>query len=277
MQPALGRLLTPGDDVTPGAHPVVVIAYDFWQTRFGGRPDVIGREIRLNGHVFTIVGVAPAGFPGPQLGSVRQIYVPMMMQAVARPPRARYSGEQNPDLLQHATNSWIFGVGRLKADVTIERAARRARSRAGGVLPDAGEAAAGGRASARHPPVRGRPGPRPAAAAALGGAPAGRCGRHGAADRVRQHRQPAALPGGGTPPRAGRAPRAGSEPRPAAAAAPDRERAAVADRRPRRRDPRLGLAPGVRCGAAARRRAAPAARLRDGSPCPRVRACCSPA
>ena len=123
VEPALGRLLRPSDDVTPGAHPVVVIAYDFWQTRFGGRQDVIGREIRLNGHVFTIVGVAPAGFPGPQVGGVRQIYVPMMMQAVARPPRARYSGEQNPDLLQHATNSWIFGVGRLKADVTIERAA----------------------------------------------------------------------------------------------------------------------------------------------------------
>jgi predicted permease len=122
VEPALGCLLRPSDDVTPGAHPVVVIAYDFWQTRFGGRPDVIGREIRLNGHVFTIVGVAPAGFPGPQLGSVRQIYVPMMMQAVARPPRARYSGEHNPDLLQHATNSWIFGIGRLKPDVTIERA-----------------------------------------------------------------------------------------------------------------------------------------------------------
>jgi macrolide transport system ATP-binding/permease protein len=122
VQPALGRLLGPGDDVTPGAHPVVVIAYDFWQTRFGGRHDVIGREIRLNGHVFTIVGVAPAGFPGPQLGNVRQIYVPMMMQAIARPPRARYSGEHNPDLLQHATNSWLFGVGRLKPDVTLERA-----------------------------------------------------------------------------------------------------------------------------------------------------------
>jgi predicted permease len=123
VQPALGRLLGPKDDVTPGAHPVVVIAYEFWQTRFGGRRDVIGREIRLNGHVFTIVGVAPAGFPGPQLGATRQIYVPMMMQAVMRPPRARYSGEQNPDLLQHPTNSWIFGVGRLKPGATAERAA----------------------------------------------------------------------------------------------------------------------------------------------------------
>ena len=123
LQPALGRLLAPSDDVTPGAHPVAVIAYEFWQTRFGGRSDVIGREIRLNGHVFTIVGVAPAGFPGPSLGATRQIYVPMMMQAVMRPPRARYSGEQNPDLLQHLTNSWIFGVGRLKPGATAERAA----------------------------------------------------------------------------------------------------------------------------------------------------------
>jgi predicted permease len=123
LKPALGRLLAPSDDVTPGAHPVVVIAYEFWRTRFGGRPDVIGREIRLNGHVFTIVGVAPAGFPGPSLGATRQIYVPMMMQAVMRPPRARYSGEQNPDLLQHPTNSWIFGVGRLKPGATAERAA----------------------------------------------------------------------------------------------------------------------------------------------------------
>jgi macrolide transport system ATP-binding/permease protein len=122
LQPALGRLLSSADDVTPGAHPVAVIAHALWRTRFAGRTDVIGREIRLNGHVFTIVGVAPAGFPGPQLGSERQIYVPMMMQAVVRPPRARYSGEQNPDLLRHNTNSWIFGIGRLKAGAGIDRA-----------------------------------------------------------------------------------------------------------------------------------------------------------
>ena len=77
------------DDQTPGAHPVAVISHDFWQARFGGQPDVIGREVRLNGHVFTIVGVTPAGFPGPQVGSARQLYVPMMMQAIMRPPRAR--------------------------------------------------------------------------------------------------------------------------------------------------------------------------------------------
>ena len=122
IRAARGRLLSPSDDVTPGAHPVAVIGYDFWQTRFAGRPDVIGSEIRLNGRVFTIVGVAPAGFTGPQLGGMRHLYVPMMMQAIMRPPRARYSGEQNPDLLKNPTNSWIFAVGRLKKDARLEEA-----------------------------------------------------------------------------------------------------------------------------------------------------------
>jgi predicted permease len=109
-----GRLLAVSDDVTPGGHPVAVIGHDFWLTRFAGRPDIIGQSILLNGAVFTVIGVAPRGFPGPQLGIVRHIYVPMMMQARMRPPRAGYSGEQNPDLLKNAGNSWLFGLGRLR-------------------------------------------------------------------------------------------------------------------------------------------------------------------
>ena len=119
---AQGRLLSPRDDVTPGKHPVAVIGYDFWQARFAGRPDIVGREIRLNGQVFTIVGVAPRGFSGPQLGTVRNLYVPMMMQALMRPPRAGYSGEQNPDLLKNPNNGWLFGLGRLKEGTSLEQA-----------------------------------------------------------------------------------------------------------------------------------------------------------
>jgi hypothetical protein len=78
--------------------------------------------VRLNGHVFTIIGVTPAGFPGPLMSGARHLYVPMMMQAIMRPPRARYSGEQDPDLLRHPTNSWIFAVGRLKPGATLEQA-----------------------------------------------------------------------------------------------------------------------------------------------------------
>jgi predicted permease len=119
---AQGRLLSTSDDRTPGAHPVAVISHDFWQARFAGQPEAVGREVRLNGQVFTIVGVAPAGFTGPVVGGSRQLYVPMMMQAIMRPPRARYSGEMNPDLLRSPTNSWLSGVGRLKRGATAQQA-----------------------------------------------------------------------------------------------------------------------------------------------------------
>ena len=122
IKAAQGRLLSTSDDVTPGAHPVAVIGYDFWQARFGGRPDIVGRDIRLNGHVFTIVGVTPAGFAGPQLGNVRNLYVPIMMQAIMRPPRAGYSGEQDPDLLKNARNGWLSGLGLLRAGTSVEQA-----------------------------------------------------------------------------------------------------------------------------------------------------------
>jgi predicted permease len=122
IKAAQGRLLSASDDVTPGAHPVAVIGYDFWQTRFGGRPDIVGRDIRLNGHVFTIVGVTPAGFAGPQLGNVRNLYVPIMMQAIMRPPRAGYSGEQNPDLLKNPNNGWLSGLGLLRPGMRVEQA-----------------------------------------------------------------------------------------------------------------------------------------------------------
>jgi macrolide transport system ATP-binding/permease protein len=107
-----GRLLSPADDVTAGGHPVVVISRELWQTRFAGRPDIIGHEIRLNGNVFTIVGVTPAGFPGPRVGTVRHVYVPMMMQPIVRPPS---------DRLQ-STASWLFLLGRLGPDRTTMQA-----------------------------------------------------------------------------------------------------------------------------------------------------------
>jgi predicted permease len=123
-----GRLLASSDDVTPGGHPVAVISREFWRARFDGRTDIVGHAIKLNGHAFTIVGVAPEGFPGPRVGSGRVLYVPMMMQAVMRPPRAGYSGEMNPDLLRHQTNSWLFGLGLLKRGVTIEQASAQLSS-----------------------------------------------------------------------------------------------------------------------------------------------------
>ena len=118
----LGRVITTEDDKTPGAHPVAVISQGLWQRRFAGDPNVVGRQLLLNGNNFTVIGVLPAGFDGLQLGVVRDLYVPLMMQATMRPPRAGYSGEMNPDLLQVRGNRWLFSVGRLKPGVTPEQA-----------------------------------------------------------------------------------------------------------------------------------------------------------
>ena len=122
VQPLMGRLLTPQDDRIPGAHPVAVISYRTWQNRFAERPDVIGREILLNGHTFTIVGVTRPEFHGAEVGMVRDLYVPMMMQALMRPPRAGYSGEMNPDLLKNPNNGWLSVLAKLKSGVSPAQA-----------------------------------------------------------------------------------------------------------------------------------------------------------
>jgi predicted permease len=67
--PVLGRSLTPADE-QPGAPPVVLISYGFWEERFGGRPDAIGRTVTLDDRACEVVGVLPRGFAFPD-GDVR--------------------------------------------------------------------------------------------------------------------------------------------------------------------------------------------------------------
>ncbi|MEO8125596.1 MAG: ABC transporter permease [Bryobacteraceae bacterium] len=61
--PALGRVIEAGDDETPGAHPVVVLSYDFWKTQLASAPDVVGRKVLVNQHPMTVIGVAAAAQP----------------------------------------------------------------------------------------------------------------------------------------------------------------------------------------------------------------------
>ena len=150
-----------------------------------------------------------------------------------RPPRAGYSGEQNPDLLKHPTNSWISAVGRLKPGARIEQARAELETRGVRVRADALPPAA-----ARPPPARaaaahlgraaGRGRCQSASADAVGGAAARRRGRRGPADCLRQHREPAAVARLGPAARDGGAAGARREPRPAGSPAADRKRAAVA-------------------------------------------------
>jgi putative ABC transport system permease protein len=62
LKPALGRLLTPQDDTAKNANPVLVLSYNYWKTRFGAARDIVGQTVLVNGHPFTILGVAPQNF-----------------------------------------------------------------------------------------------------------------------------------------------------------------------------------------------------------------------
>lgn len=111
-RPALGRFFLPEEDQTPGTHPVVVISYDLWRRRFAADPALIGKTIALNGHSFSVVGVAPEGFRGTWSGLAPDIWVPLMMQSQIRP---------GADQMGRGAR-WLDMVGRLKDGVTTTQA-----------------------------------------------------------------------------------------------------------------------------------------------------------
>lgn len=83
LRPALGRLLGPGDDAKPGAHPYAVLSYDYWNRRFGRDPKAIGRTVRIGNDQYEIIGVSQEGFTGTDTGAMTDIFVPTMMNARA--------------------------------------------------------------------------------------------------------------------------------------------------------------------------------------------------
>lgn len=113
VRPALGRSLTPEDDRT-GAERVVVLSDALWRTHFGASPVAIGRSLRLNGRDFRIVGVAPRGFRGIEMGLSADFWVPLSNQPVIRP--------RTLDLFHDRDVRLIAVVGRLKPGVDLPRA-----------------------------------------------------------------------------------------------------------------------------------------------------------
>jgi predicted permease len=115
VRPALGRTFLPDEDRIPGADPVAVVSYGLWQRRFGSDPGTVGREIRINGHAFTVVGVAPRGFKGTVVGESPEIWVPMMMERQVTPQDWQgWMGKRNWSMIQV--------IGRLRPGVSLEHA-----------------------------------------------------------------------------------------------------------------------------------------------------------
>ncbi len=115
-----GRTFTPADDDRRGGEngPVAVISYRLWQQRFGGADDVIGRPLSVNRKVFTIVGVMPNGFFGPDVGRSAEIILPLNAEAII-------NGAESA--LDVRLNWWLNIMLRLKRDQTIAQMTEQLR------------------------------------------------------------------------------------------------------------------------------------------------------
>ena len=111
LRARVGRLLGPQDDVSPGAHPVVVLSHDYWQRAYGGDVTVVGKLIRLSGHQYTIVGVAPQSYSGMISGLVPAVFVPIMMLNQIQP-------DIRDQMLQRGSHS-AFMKGRMVPGASI--------------------------------------------------------------------------------------------------------------------------------------------------------------
>ena len=80
LKPAAGRLIYGPETEKNGTEPVVVLGYGYWKKRFNSDPAIIGRQIKMNGHSVTVVGVAPEGFHGTYSLVDMQAYLPLGMR-----------------------------------------------------------------------------------------------------------------------------------------------------------------------------------------------------
>jgi predicted permease len=118
VNPILGRAFGPEVDNVRDANPVAVISYAFWQARFGGAGDVLGRKIRILRTTYDVIGVAPPRFHGETVGVDPVAWVPLTMQSEIVPGVDYLTPETNHFL----KTEWIQVIGRLKPGVTFAHA-----------------------------------------------------------------------------------------------------------------------------------------------------------
>ena len=118
ISPALGTTITNEDDTIPGSGgprgPVAVLSHGFWIRQFGGEPGVVGSSILLNTRLFTVIGVAPPGFSGTEVGQSVDVFAPMTMQPTLMPGMGA--------ALKEPRSQWLRIIGRLKPGVVVGQA-----------------------------------------------------------------------------------------------------------------------------------------------------------
>ena len=133
VRPLVGRFFTTDEDRPPSGSAVVVLGYGYWQSRFGGDRDVVGRPLRVEGRMYTIIGVAPKGFHGIW-ATTTAAYVPITAGAHDMLGNDRYHLEHNM--------TWLEMIARLKpgvmpdaANAELTRAYRQSRQDAAAAKP----------------------------------------------------------------------------------------------------------------------------------------------
>jgi predicted permease len=113
VQAASGRIFTVDDDRAPGEHPVAVASDGYWQRRFGRDAAILNRVVRISGTPITIIGVAPPGFFGEQVGVAPDLWVPLTMWGQIVPGR---------NLLESPGTAWLRMIGRVRPGATTSGA-----------------------------------------------------------------------------------------------------------------------------------------------------------
>jgi predicted permease len=106
-----GRVLSPDDD-TPSAPPVVVLSHNTWQVAYGSDASVVGSTFVVEGHPFTVIGVAPPGFFGETLrGDPPDLWIPLQREPLIA---------GGSSLLQQSVSAWLRAIGRLRPGATTD-------------------------------------------------------------------------------------------------------------------------------------------------------------
>jgi predicted permease len=116
LQPTLGRLIGPQDEPRVGESAVVVLSHDLWASRFARDPDIVGQALSINGEPLTVVGVAPRGFSGTQLGQRSQLFVPLTMRWALEPLSGPAASAESRNF------TFLRLLARLAPGVSIDRA-----------------------------------------------------------------------------------------------------------------------------------------------------------
>ena len=116
VTPKLGRAFSSEEDKTQS--PVAVISESLWQRQFGADQNVVGKSLVLNGHPFTVIGVAPREFVGTEEAFPRELWIPVMMKGVLRPD----AQPTNNDPLTDRRFRSFDVMARLKEGVTLSQA-----------------------------------------------------------------------------------------------------------------------------------------------------------